>query len=539
MNGKPIIAIGLDGADHNLIQRWCDEGFLPTISSLMKQGCWGILDSTGDVSSGSVWSTFMTSVSPAKHGVFYGHRELKKGTYRIHKKYADEIKGKPFWYWLSNAGKRIAIFDIPHTYPIDGLNGFQIVAWGAFAPNWKISSSPPELINEILLRFGKHPLSGWYERRLNTINEYEEFCERLYTGIEKRGEISSYLLQKEPWDFFLMAFSEAHWAGHLLWHLIDDNHPSNKTRITNSFKNAIRDIYIAIDSTISKLIGVIPDATLLIFSLDGMGPNYSGKHLLPEVLKRMGIMGKPQQKTQPRLFSSTLKKLDHLIPARRWGLDSVKKVERVVPTNLIEIAKNMVPEDFWDYWTSRFLYANNDWRFSKAFCVPNEFHGTIRINLRGREPNGVVEQGTEYDKLSQVLIGDLSSLINLDTGESAVSEVIRVDEVYQGENIWELPDLIVKWVGDAPIRALYSPKIGTVTGKSPDARTGAHRPDGFIIFYGSNVFKGKTIERANIMDIGPTVLNLFGQSMPNEIDGRVLTDVFDVKFKESVKENAQ
>lgn len=531
MKRDPIIVIGFDGAEHHLIERWSDEGYLPTIASLMKRGCWGRLNSTGDISSGSVWPTFLTGVSPATHGIFYGHRELKRNTYQIHKKYANQIKRKPFWYWLSKAGKRIAIFDIPYTHPLKGLNGIQIVAWGAFAPSWRISSWPPELIKNIVTRFGSHPLASWYEKRLETINEYENFYERLISGVEKRGLISAYLLDQEPWDFFLMAFSEAHWAGHLLWHVMDDKHPDHNPQIAKTFKHAIRDVYSAIDSAISKLIEVIPKATFFIFSLDGMGANYSGKHLLPDILKRMGMMGKPaQHKKQSRFLFVTFEKVNQLMPTRRWGPNSVRKVESLIPIKLIETAKMLLPQKFWDYWTSRILYAGNEWRWSKSFCVPNEFFGAIRINLKGREPNGLIERGIEYDTFCEELIEKLTSLVNVDSGGNAVSEVVRVDRVYQGENISELPDLIVKWVGDAPIRALYSPHVGTIRGESPDFRTGAHRPDGFLIAFGKEVCKGKISEGGNIMDIAPTILYLMGQSVSQDIEGKVLIDIVEEDF---------
>ncbi len=527
MRSDPIIVIGFNGAEHQLIQKWSDEGYLPTIASLMERGCWGRINSTGDISSGSVWPTFLTGVSPAKHGVFYGHRELKIGTYQIYKKYADQIKSKPFWYRLSKAGKRIAIFDIPYTHPLKGLNGIQIVAWGAFAPSWKISSWPPRLIKEILTRFGDHPLASWYEQRLKTINEYEEFFKRLISGVEKRGLISAYLLNQEPWDFFLMAFSEAHWAGHLLWHVMDDKHPDHNPRIAETFKNAIRDVY----SAISRLIEIIPQATVFIFSLDGMGANYSGKHLLPEILKRIGMIERPAQpKKQSRIVSSTLVTINQLMPTGRWGYNSIRNVESLISIRLIEIAKKLLPQKFWDYWTSRTLYAGNDWRWSKAFCVPNEFHGSIRINLRGREPNGLIEPGMEYDELCEELTEKLSSLVNVDTGGNAVSEVIRLDRFYQGENISELPDLVVKWVGDAPIRALHSPHVGTIKGEPLDFRTGAHRPDGFLIASGKEICKRKVLENGSVMDIAHTILYLMGQSVSREIEGKVLIDIVAENF---------
>ncbi|HSE83426.1 MAG TPA: alkaline phosphatase family protein [Thermodesulfobacteriota bacterium] len=529
---NPIIVIGLDGADLLLIQKWSNEGYLPTITSLMNRGCWVRLNSPGDISSGSVWPTFLTGVSPDKHGFFYGHRQLKSGSYQIYKKYANQIKRRPFWDWLSQAGKRIAIFDIPQTYPVKGLNGIQIASWGAFASLWKMSSWPPELIKEIVSRFGTHPLADWYERRPEKINEYERFYKKLISGVEKTGLISAYLLDREPWDFFLMAFSETHWAGHLLWHIMDDKHPAYNPRIAKTFKNAIRDIYSAVDSTISKLIEAFPNATVLIFSLDGMGPNYSGNYLLPEILKRLGMMGRAvQNKSQSGRFSAAIEQITQLMPEKRWGPYAIRKLENLIPIKVIEIAKQMLPQEVWDTWTRRLVTAGNSWRWSKAFCVPNEFLGAIRINLKGREPNGLVEPGIEYDNLCKELTEELGSLVNVDTGENAVSDVVRVDRILQGEHISELPDLIVKWAGDAPIRALYSPRIGTVSGEIPKGRTGAHKPHGFLIASGEHISRGKTVEGANIMDIAPTIFYLMQQPVPKDMDGKVLLNIIEEEFK--------
>jgi len=113
MKRNPIILIGLDSADPDLILKWSSEGHLPAISSLIKRGCWGKLNSTADISSGSLWPTFFTGTSPAKHGCYFGHMQLKSGTYRIYKRDADQIKRKPFWLWLSQAGKRLQFVTYP------------------------------------------------------------------------------------------------------------------------------------------------------------------------------------------------------------------------------------------------------------------------------------------------------------------------------------------------------------------------------------------------------------------------------------------
>ncbi len=526
---NPVFVIGLDGAEYSLIQKWSRDGYLPAITSLIDKGCWGILDSTGDICSGTVWPSTITGLSPYKHGVFYGHREFKSGTYRIYRKYPDQVDGIHFWYWLSKAGKRLAIFDIPHTYPFKGLDGIQIVAWGAFSPSWKMSSWPPGLIKDLVSRFGTHPLSGWYERVPKTIDDYQEICSKLISGVKKRSEISAYLLKKEIWDIFLVSFSETHWAGHLLWHLVDERHPFYKPQSPDSIKNLVRDLYSAIDSTISKLFEAYPNATFLIFSPEGMGPNFSGNHLLPEILNRLGMGRTMQDKKLSAGLSIFAEKISQLMPGKKTGSKVIRTVERLIPFKVIELAKKTIPKKIWDNWTRRLVYAGNDWRSSKAFMIPGEYSGAIRINLKDREPNGLVQPGKEYDEVCEELIERLTCLVNVDTGQPAVDEVVRLDKVFNTNDVKHFPDILVKWKGDAPIKQLYSERIGTIHGESNEVRSGAHRPHGFLIASGKGICKGKVVTGGNIMDLAPTILYLLGQSIPAEMDGKVLMDMFDKK----------
>jgi predicted AlkP superfamily phosphohydrolase/phosphomutase len=534
MKSSPIILIGLDSADPDLILKWSSEGYLPAISSLIKRGCWGKLKSTADISSGSLWPTFFTGTSPAKHGCYFGHMQLKSGTYRIYKRDADQIKRNPFWLWLSRAGKRVAICDIPQTYPIEGLNGIQITGWGVESPHWKLSSWPPELIGDLISRIGTHPLSRWYQTKPEKMSDYKDLYQKLILGIARKGLITSSLLEGGPWDFFLMMYSEPHWAGHLLWHLLDVKHSAYSHEIARGLKDVIRNIYAKIDSNISKLIETFPDSTFLIFSPAGIENNHSGIHLLPDILKRLGIMGRNSGSGHRfGLISVAVEKISRLMPHNRWGPYTLKKLEELIPSELIEVTKRVVPENMWANMARLLLTLGNEWRWSRAFCVPNDFSGAIRINLRGREPNGIVEPGQEYDKLCDELIRELKSLVNPDDGGKAVNEVLRVDKLYQGENIRDLPDLLVVWKRDTPIKALYSPRVGTVAGENPDKRMGAHKPEGILIASGSQIGSSKTFGGGHIMDIAPTILYLMGCPIPRDMDGKVITGVID----EGVKAN--
>ena len=74
--------------------------------------------------------------------------------------------------------------------------------------------------------------------------------------------------------------------------------------------------------------------------------------------------------------------------------------------------------------------------------------------------------------------------------------------------------------------------IHTVTGTNPDRRKGSHKPHAFILASGENIKKNQSLQDANIMDIAPTILYLMGQPVPKDMDGKVLMDIVEDKFKE-------
>lgn len=520
-----VIAIGLDAAAPDLIENWSAQGHLPTISSLIRNGSWGRLMSTTELSSGATWPSIHTGTSPAKHGIYFYHRQLKTGSYEIVKKSAKQIKRDPFWAFLNQSNSNVAILDVPFTYPNVGLNGIQLVGWGVEAPAWKKSSWPPKIFQEVISIFGAHPLDGWYQRKSGDVKECQELYEKLVSGVKKRVSISNYFLNQRKWNLFLVVFGESHWGGHLFWHVSDENHPEYHPELAKIFNKAVLDIYSEIDAGISEIIKKAPDSTFLIFSNTGMGPNYSGSHLLPEILKRLGMAARDNE------AGFNLGLFRNLLPAKIWGPNALRKIEGILSVNLIETVKRITPDHIWDKWTRRFLTFGNNWRSSRAFCLPNDFPGAIRINLKGREPHGLVEPGKEYDSICDELIHELSEIINVDTGRNAVRRVQRIDKVYQGENLYDLPDLIVIWTRDAPIRTIYSPRIGTVSGENPERRTGAHRPYGFLLASGKHISRGKTVEDASIMDIAPTILYLMDQPVPRDMDGKVLLDIIDEDFK--------
>jgi predicted AlkP superfamily phosphohydrolase/phosphomutase len=233
-----------------------------------------------------------------------------------------------------------------------------------------------------------------------------------------------------------------------------------------------------------------------------MGPNYGGWHILPEVLARIG-MG-PAKK-----------------PAGRW----VRSLERRLSLRAIETAKAVVPPRMWDRWTRRLLHAGAGWDKSRAFCVPNDYSGAIRINLSGREPNGTVARGAEYEAVCGEIRDALLQVVHAGTGRPIVREVIATRNAFQGPFLDDLPDLLVLWANESPVAEVHSPRTGTIRLDFPERRTGAHRPFGFLAASGPRIRKSPAMKPVHLLDLAPTILSLMDTRVPGRFEGRVISEM--------------
>lgn len=508
-----VVAICIEVASPDLLDRWLEAGWMPHLKRVRDAGIWCVLDSVSDVSSGAIWPSFSTGTGPARHGQFFTHMQLEPGTYRIVKKYADDVPRDPYWLALHGVGRRSAIIDAAQSRPLPGFNGAHVVGWGGEFPAWQRSSSPPSLMPEILRRFGRHPLADQFRvaARPESETEYQRLHDDLLAGARAKAALSLWLFEQGPFDHFLSVFAETHWAMHLLWHLLDDAHPDHDPALAARYAGTLREILEVIDGLIGDLRSRAPEADMFVFSLSGMGPNYSGWHLLGPVLERLAV-GPEGDGGGPRSW----------LPMRRWDAWTVRALKDLTSPRVLDTAKRLVPVRLWDAWTRRIIHAGNRWRESRAFWLPNDYTGAIRLNLAGREPRGKVAPGAEADDLCREITDALLGLVDVDSGRPIVREVIRTRDIFAGEHLDALPDLLVVWASEAPVRGVRSAALGDIFGVSPEERPGAHRSEGFLAAAGPRIAPAGHCARAHIVDLAPTFLRLAGVDGTGDLDGRMI-----------------
>jgi predicted AlkP superfamily phosphohydrolase/phosphomutase len=150
----------------------------------------------------------------------------------------------------------------------------------------------------------------------------------------------------------------------------------------------------------------------------------------------------------------------------------------------------------------------------------------IVINVRDRQPEGIVEE-SEYEPLREGIIADLKELRDPGTGEQIVQQVFKREDLYQGEFVERAPDIIL-WCAEmykeGPLAK--GPLVGEVPFDELVQVPGAHDEKGIFLAMGPGIARGKTLDGANLIDVPPTLLHAMELPVPDDMDGRVLTDIF-------------
>jgi predicted AlkP superfamily phosphohydrolase/phosphomutase len=168
-----------------------------------------------------------------------------------------------------------------------------------------------------------------------------------------------------------------------------------------------------------------------------------------------------------------------------------------------------------------------DWSKTQAY-TGTIFQQGVYINLKGRQPYGCVDAGTAYESLRREIATRLADLRDHRTAEPLFERVYLREEIFQGPYVDRAPDILpVLKKGNG----LLAPGFGNgdVVQYQDHLPIGCHEPEGIFIASGAGIRRGARLGAVSVMDITPTVLHSIGLPIPNDLDGRVLTDIFETE----------
>jgi predicted AlkP superfamily phosphohydrolase/phosphomutase len=500
------LLVGLDAMEWSLVERWANEGKLPTFRRLIQQGVRARLTTTAAQLPDTVWACIYTGTNPGKFEKFF-YVQYDANTMGLRNVPDDAIRRKPFWDFMSEAGRRVGIADVPKFPLSKSINGFQFTNWGAHATKTARVSYPATLINDLDTRFGRHPVGDCdkFDAKPESLRELRQ---RVLDGVHAHGEAFRWLMREQQWDLFFASFSAAHCIGHHFWHGVDPSHPRHEE---SEFAGTMEDVYRAIDKEIGEMLALVDaDTRVMIVSGHGMGPMFHASWNLPEMLDLWGYGTRPPSRVAASEKPNPAK-------VNPWRI-----LKMIVPGPIQYFIKDHLPQFAQDQLLFLWYRGGKKWKGSRAFSIPNnDSVGAIRVSVKGRDRDGVVEPA-DYQKICRDLADALYELRDKEGGRQLVKQVTLTHETFHGPFLEQLPDLTVLWDQSFAWTTVYSPRFGTLEIKQQDARTGGHSSHGFVLLAGPGVPAGLELPASSIYDIAPTVLQAANVPVPETMDGHPL-----------------
>lgn len=427
-----LAVLQFDSASVRVLERLLQAGKLPTLAALRERGTWHALDTPAEHFAAGAFHTLYSGVELGDHGLFYPF-QWAPGEQRV--RYMSAFGAPaPVWERLAGAGLRTLAID-----PYEGRPPGPGAAEGSvLVSGWQLRDrvvlrpwSRPAGTRERLERlFGPAPATEEVFGR-PAATELLRLRRELIAGPGRVADAAVQLLREQDFDLAWLTFSSAHVAGHQFWdlsQLATPPAPDVAAVLGDALDGAgaLAEVYAAVDAAFARVLAALPgDADVLVVSPVGMDVNSSRADLLPEMLA--AVLGRGPGAPA----------------AGDEAAGAIWRLRAALPTNLRAQVAGALPDRVTLELTARLELRGMDWASTRAFAQPADNQGYIRLNLRGRERDGIVEPA-EADALMTQIAAGLGSFRDPD-GEPCVAAVDRVAERYPGTGTTRLPDLVVRW----------------------------------------------------------------------------------------------
>jgi len=491
-----LVVIGLDGADWQIITPLIDRGLLPNLVRLMREGSHGELLSSFPPHTPCAWTTIFTGVNPGKHGLFTFHTVVP-GTYTWKLTRSSDRKVRALWEIANQAGLRVGAVNIPMTFPAENIEGYMISGMIG-APAVVPSAFWPRDLADEALRLVPDLSMDVVARR-----DGEYSIEELRTSLVGRLELIRRLLRSRPVDVLLAVITATDAVQH---HWLSD--PS--TPLPEA-QEVLRETYQLADELIGEIADEAGDqADIVVLSDHGAGPVNLYLNL-PRLLEDLGL-------------------IERVSPTR----ELLTRVQRKLGTMLTRRAAR-----------TRDLISpiSRDQVMARSQVYSMLTHVSLRLNLAGREPAGVIP--AEREEQARAEIAEMLAAVRTDKAPWAKLEMRTRDELFSGEYTHLMPDLCGMTLDgqtlSMPLRRYLRNQPAFLTPREalaldPDIVRGTHRLQGILMAAGPSFRAGGEISGATLADITPTLLQVLGLPVPSYMDGRPLTAMLNTQVAPATEE---
>ncbi|HSW45618.1 MAG TPA: alkaline phosphatase family protein [Phycisphaerae bacterium] len=495
---RRVFIIGLDGATFDVLDPLMAAGRMPRLKELIETGTSGILHSTKPPITPAAWTTFMTGKGPGRHGIV-DFEKYDVRTNRLSFNSTYEIREKTIWEMLSEKGFRVGSINLPMTYPPRKVNGFMISGFETPSTDTDFTW-PTELKQDILSRWPDYNYrSDWQRRTLGGDELLRRNIEYIEKSFSQGLEIATFCGEKYGWDVMMVLYKLVDNLQHKAWKYLDPktagSHPRRAEMAAGCFE--------ALDRSVGQLVDYArrQEALIVVMSDHGHG-SLDGKAQANALLRQWGYL-----------------KIKN--PLTQTGIRAQRIADRMLGRTTKRFAANLgIEHDL-----------ALDWSRTQACVMHAGMYGFLYISLKDRQPNGVVDP-RDYERLREELRRRFLSVVTRHPDGQTIQvfpEVHKTEELYncrREDQPW-LPDLLlVPYPGLAVVRKIRG--SAAVRWYPPGRMEGTHRVEGILIANGPEVHRGHKLD-AQIADVAPTLLAAMGLRVPQDMEGKVLSDLFETR----------
>jgi predicted AlkP superfamily phosphohydrolase/phosphomutase len=482
MTVRRLLIVGWDCADPDITADLCASGRLPHLAEIKRRGFLTPIASTVPPSSLPAWTTAFTGVEPGRHGLTE-YVQKEPAAYRLRLVSAADRRAETLFSLAHQAGLRVACLGVPGTWPPDPRLDVCIAGFDSpLSQKAPAEAFVPGFLHQKLLEKNLHwPFGGVDEMAVGP-GWHRAARTALLASVEQKTRVAEEVLHSDWFDLFTVVFSEIDTASHHFWAFHDRGSPRHKSDPV--LRGTLEDVYIALDRALGRLLGRLDDgAVVLVLSDHGAGG--AGDHVFclnrwlasEGLLRFRGISGLP----------------GHLASAAQGFL------ARRLPAHLKEALLRGPAASLVMRADALSRFGGLDLPGTRAYSDELPQNPGIWINLRGRDPRGIVTPGREYEKLRDEIIEKLEVACDPHSGRPLVDRVLKREEAFAGPCAKRAPDLLLElasWDGYKLLAASSGGRRGRVVrrlapseliGSKGVGVSGIHRPDGILVAAGPGI----------------------------------------------------
>ncbi len=431
---RPVLVLALDGATFDVIRPLVEDGALPNLAAWMASGQSVALPSTTPPVTFPAWSSFMTGLEPADHGIFDFTQKLP-GRYRLRFVNATDRRAPSIWKRVCDAGGRVLVLGMPATHPPEALDGLLVCGFDAPVSTGtdERSASDPALYRSIAAKAGP-----WMRPELNESSRADDFHERavstLLARIDRKRDFALEAIDQLKARgggampaLTMVVFSESDTAGHHYFRDHDPESPRHDPGASDARRTALADVYRRLDEACGVLREAAgPDTLCVVLSDHGMGTASDKVVHLNRFLAERGWL--VRREGLGRFVDRAARGLRNL---------ALRMLPAALAQQLFRRARAAAAE-----LESRARFGGLDWSRTLAFSEEANTNPGIWINLAGREAQGCVAP-EEYEHVRDQVIEGLREW-RLPSGAPVVARALRREEVHRGPYAERAPDIVIE-----------------------------------------------------------------------------------------------